>query len=241
MKRFVFFLTSSFLSLPVFSSEAPDTANVKAKVTAVAEAEPEKAKIAPRDIMKRVHFPAASNQFGFKAFQNFVASEEEARNPNKLFSPISLTFAYQLLQMGAQGETLLAMTDAFSWLSFQDTEAKASMLDRGAKLLLSRLTDEQTEGVELQFANSVWNDSKDSSFHPAYLKKVSSLRASAAALNFSEPSAASTINSWVSDNTKGKITEIVDSGTLRSQDFMLINTTYFKGKWLVPFKGGTED
>ncbi len=44
------------------------------------------------------------------------------------------------------------------------------------------------------------------------------------------------VNSWVSNATRGKITEIVDEETLQDLVLLLINALYFKGGWEAPFQ-----
>jgi serpin B len=54
-------------------------------------------------------------------------------------------------------------------------------------------------------------------------------------LDFSRPDAAPTINRWVSDNTRGKIPEIVQAPIDPQSILFLINAVYFNGKWTKPF------
>ncbi|MDP4228561.1 MAG: serpin family protein, partial [Bacteroidota bacterium] len=56
-------------------------------------------------------------------------------------------------------------------------------------------------------------------------------------LDFSSPSALTTINGWVADKTKGKIKTIIDQ--ISDETVMyLINAVYFKGSWLRKFDAG---
>lgn len=54
-------------------------------------------------------------------------------------------------------------------------------------------------------------------------------------LDFNDPGAAKTINSWVEQNTQGKIKEIVDDPIGRELVMFLINAIYFKGMWTYQF------
>lgn len=47
------------------------------------------------------------------------------------------------------------------------------------------------------------------------------------------------LNSWVSEKTFGKIDEILSEPPTPQTILMLINTVYFKGKWVEPFNKGT--
>ncbi len=55
-------------------------------------------------------------------------------------------------------------------------------------------------------------------------------------LNFADPSALETINSWVKKNTEGKIEKILDDGISPDKVLFLINAIYFKGRWQLEFK-----
>jgi serine protease inhibitor len=59
--------------------------------------------------------------------------------------------------------------------------------------------------------------------------------AHAASLDFASPTAAPTINQWVSDQTNGKITEIVPNQIPPDVVAYLINAIYFKGNWTTQF------
>src|SRR5213076_339901 len=54
-------------------------------------------------------------------------------------------------------------------------------------------------------------------------------------LDFRSPTAAPTINAWVSDRTRGKITSIVDDPLPPDDIMYLINAIYFKGSWTQQF------
>jgi serine protease inhibitor len=56
------------------------------------------------------------------------------------------------------------------------------------------------------------------------------------ALNFADPRAVDVINTWVSDNTQGKIRRIADGMTDSPNiRLFLADAIYFKGKWSSPF------
>jgi serpin B len=59
--------------------------------------------------------------------------------------------------------------------------------------------------------------------------------AEVAALDFTSPDAAPTINAWVNEKTKGRIPEIVDDPIADDLVMFLINAIYFKGNWTKQF------
>jgi serpin B len=54
-------------------------------------------------------------------------------------------------------------------------------------------------------------------------------------LNFDDPGAADTINAWVNEKTRGKISGIVDKPIDPALVMFLINAVYFKGDWTYRF------
>ena len=47
---------------------------------------------------------------------------------------------------------------------------------------------------------------------------------------------AAVVNSWVEEQTRGKIKSIVTEDVVQRIALVLVNAIYFKGKWLEPFK-----
>jgi serpin B len=85
--------------------------------------------------------------------------------------------------------------------------------------------------------NAVWLD-KYLNIEPEYKTSVSEKYFSDfKQTDFSNPaSAISAINQWVSDNTNGRITEIVNDANVTSETRLLLaNSVYFKGEWLEKF------
>ena len=88
--------------------------------------------------------------------------------------------------------------------------------------------------VQLSIANSLWVKN-DLTFNPDFIQRNKQYYgAEVAALNFEDPGAPSTINSWVNEKTKGKIDKIIDK--IDAEDVLfLINAIYFKGTWAIEF------
>ena len=58
----------------------------------------------------------------------------------------------------------------------------------------------------------------------------------------SPDTSAQRINAWVSEQTRGRIRDIVRAELLRAGRAVLVNAIYFKGKWVTPFApGATRD
>jgi serine protease inhibitor len=89
--------------------------------------------------------------------------------------------------------------------------------------------------ITLSVANSLWVDSRRATLRPEYVKQTRAwYDAEMANLEFSNPSAATRINSWASKETRGMIPKLVDR--LDPADIvLLLNAVYFKGQWAQQF------
>lgn len=168
----------------------------------------------------------ATTEFGLALFRSVNA--RTARDANLALSPISASLALGMLLNGAEGETL---TQVRSTLGFGDRQV--GQVNAAYKALIPLLSS-LDPSVKMTFANTVWFDtgSPPSAAFSQTVTDVFSGRVSA--LSFAAPSTVSTINGWVSDATNAKITQIVDG--FRSDDVaLLVNATYFKGRWRSQF------
>jgi serine protease inhibitor len=175
---------------------------------------------------------AGNERFGFKLFAE-VTKQDAGKNV--FISPASVGLALAMTYNGAEGETKQAMSRAL--------EAGGMSLDElnHAYAQLKAALDSPDPKVQLSIANSLWAK-KSITFKPDFIQRDKQFYgAEVTALDFNDPAAAVTINSWVSDKTKGKIDKIVDQIDAQSILF-LINAIYFKGKWSVEFdKAKTKD
>jgi serine protease inhibitor len=169
---------------------------------------------------------AASNAFGFDLFQQLRRQEA---NKNVFFSPLSVTLALAMTYNGAAGETKNAMARSLKIEGMSHAELNHASAD-----LLKALKDSDPK-IELAIANSLWarggvrfNENFLASNRTFYGAEISTL-------DFGSPQATPTINRWVSANTKGKISQIIDN--IDPQEVMfLINAVYFKGQWQKRFE-----
>jgi serine protease inhibitor len=169
---------------------------------------------------------AASNAFGFDLFQQL---RRQDANKSVFFSPLSVTVALAMTYNGAAGETKNAMARALKIEGMSRGE-----LNHASHDMLKDLKGSDPK-IELAIANSLWARS-GVRFNESFLADNRAFySAEISTLDFSSPQAAATINRWVSDNTKGKISKIID--TIDPQKVMfLINAVYFKGQWQKRFE-----
>ncbi|HKM07329.1 MAG TPA: serpin family protein [Sphaerochaeta sp.] len=167
-------------------------------------------------------FTQSVQQFSDQLF--FVESYAEK---NVMLSPLSVLLALGMTTNGADGETLSSMLHVLT--SKKGTLQQFNEANEHYLNSIRKLSD-----VELSIANSLWLN-KEMSFDKAFLSKTKDVyHASAKSLDFSARRALTSINSWVSDATRGTIKTILDS--LNPEALMyLINAVYFKGDWKIPF------
>ncbi len=185
---------------------------------------------------------SGNDAFAFDMYQAVRASDG-----NLFYSPYSISLALAMAYAGARGETASQMTGTLHFTLPSDRFHSAfNALDLD---LAQR--PEQASGVsekqrfELSIVNSMWGQ-RDWPFLPAFLDTL--------ALNYGagmrlvdyqtapEP-ARKAINDWVSDETKGKIEDLIPQGVIdRLTRLVLVNAIYFKAAWEYPFEESlTED
>ena len=167
----------------------------------------------------------ANTKFGFKLFQEVLKQD---RNKNVFVSPTSIAIALSMTYNGASGETQQAMANALELqgMSLQDINQ--------ANNTLKTSLENADPAVQMSIANSLWAR-QGISFKPEFIQKNQQFYgAKVTELDFANPDSSNIINSWVKDNTRGKIDKIVDK--IQSDDVLfLINAIYFKGNWTKKF------
>ncbi|HEY3298024.1 MAG TPA: serpin family protein [Armatimonadota bacterium] len=171
---------------------------------------------------------AGNNSFGINLFHKIADGKVDQ---NVFISPFSISSALAMTCNGAAGTTEAAMRDTLG--------LKGMTVDQinSGNLALARSFKRASSKIELNSANSLWaregypiRREFVGRAEKYYDAKVSGLKG-----------APGTINSWVKQHTKGKITKIVDKVDPLSVLF-LVNATYFKGDWARKFeKARTTD
>ena len=159
-----------------------------------------------------------ANEFGFNVFHSLY---EE--NP-MLISPLSLSLALSMTACGADGDTEKQMTSTLGFTGYTSEEV-AGYYKKMVEALKG--IDKKTT---FEVANSIWV-SKYLNVKEEFVSAVKDNFASEErTVDFTDPMVVSQINKWCSDNTHGKITEIVKS--IPPETVMaLVNALYFNGKW----------
>jgi serpin B len=173
---------------------------------------------------------AADNAFGFNLFSKVLADEPD-KNANMMISPASISLALSMVYEGAAGTTQQEMGEVL-----QIGNISPDSLNQESQSLIQSLSNRND--VNLSIADSLWlNSAQGFQFEPDYQNDMATYyNASAQTLDFSEePASANAINGWVSDNTNGKISDIVSPSELPNYQAALVDAVYFKGKWAQPF------
>jgi len=169
----------------------------------------------------------SDNAFGLKLFREIHAQEDAGKN--LFISPLSVAMALGMTYNGAAGATQEAMQETLELEGLSLEEVNQSY-----RSLIDLLADLDPT-VEWLLANSIWYR-EGFPVLPEFLEvNQEYFDAEVAALDFASPDAAPTINNWVSQNTNGRIEEIVDDPIAWDIVMFLINAIYFKGDWTLQF------
>ncbi len=189
----------------------------------------------------------ANSRFAFKLFRQVVAKTPDA---NVLISPMSLSLDFALLQNGADAK---AREEILSTLEFgslspekinqQSLALRQALVYEPPPKAPSRLHAKQ--GIEpppiccplpperLILAGSLWTQ-PSVGFRRDFLATNKKFYAfQTASVPNKGPAAAKAVNAWVAQQTGGILTSALDSW--RNDDFLVVDTTWFKGAWAEPF------
>ena len=157
-----------------------------------------------------------------------------ANGGNVFFSPFSISSALAMTYAGAAGSTATQLAAALHF------GADPGAVAQGFGALGCELTADGAgpDGGQLDIANAVFGQ-KGATFEPPFLSLLSSdLGAPLQTVDFAgAPDAArQAINGWVSENTRGKIPQLLAPGSVdSSMRLALANALYFTGSWAAPF------
>ena len=171
------------------------------------------------------HLIEANTKFGFKLFSEILKQNE---SKNIFISPTSVALALNLLYNGASGQTQQEMATVLELKGINRSDINAAN-----QTLLATLENLAPE-IVLSIANSVWIR-QNFPFNQQFRQQVKQFyQATATELDFNSPKAAEIINQWVRENTRGQISQIIDS-VAPADVLFLINAIYFKGNWSEKF------
>ncbi len=167
----------------------------------------------------------AMNDFSCELYKMIANDTHE----NLFFSPYSIFTALSMTYEGARGDTAEQMKTV---LGFEQNDS-ISLCSFGRIYNLLNIDSEYT----LNTANALWTK-EGYPFLNSYLNFIDNYyMGKATDIDFSNPaSAADIINTWVEENTGGKITDMLSEADVNPATVLILsNAIYFKGLWMSQF------
>ena len=184
-----------------------------------------------------VELVEGNSAFAFELYQ-LLAEEQAGRN--LFYSPYSISLALAMTYAGARGETEEQMADALRFaLPQNELHPALNALDQELAQRGEGAEGKDGEGFRLNIANAIWGQ-KDYTFRDAFLDVLAeNYGAGLRVLDFAAaPEEARTmINDWVSDETEGKIENLIPRQALGPLTrLVLTNAIYFNAAWANTFE-----
>ena len=202
-----------------------------------------------------------SNELGWEIFSCLSGS---SAHHNLIFSPVSLSTSLAIMYYGALGNSSRQIRCEISSLlqspsspsQCSDNSHKGNMsadvMDDNStaakylqecycppgpdfRALLTSLRVYNTTNATVDIANGVWHHGH---LHSLFKRNVKNyFRPELMTLNPKKPTiAASEINQWVNNITRGKISNVINAGNIQESDkVFLFNVLYFRSLWDTPF------
>lgn len=190
------------------------------------------------------------DNIGFDYFDsnliNYV-NNSSFKEDNYCLSPLSIRLALSLLAEGAGGETqeeLFNVLGVYSVNELRDLSMKMNrmameMSTDGERMLelfetYPDMFDGEPSASILKINNSIWkNINQPGSILDSYKINIMEYY-NGTSQNIEAVSMKDNINTWVNDNTYGRIPEIVDD-SVKDSNIVLVNTLYLKDSWFNEF------
>lgn len=186
----------------------------------------------PSDLDKLV---AGNTDFAFDMYQAIREGDD-----NLIYSPYSISLALAMTYAGARSETEQQMAHTMDFTLGQDRLPPAfNALDLELAKRGEGAKGSDEKGFRLNIANSIWGQT-GYTFLAQFLDTLAeNYGAGLRLLDFAaqpEPSRV-TINDWVSNETEGKIQDLLPQGSISSLTrLVLTNAIYFNAAWAFPFE-----
>ncbi|MFC1943896.1 serpin family protein [Chloroflexota bacterium] len=177
---------------------------------------------------------SGNTAFAFDLYQSLRSDEG-----NLFYSPYSISLALAMTYAGARGETErqmaetlhFALSQGFLHPTFNDLDLEMVNRGEGAR-------GKDGDGFRLNIVNAIWGQ-KDYAFLSEFLDVLAqNYGAGLRLLDFVNETEKSriTINDWVSDQTEGRIEDLIPQGVIDAMTrLVLTNAIYFNAAWLNPF------
>jgi serpin B len=175
-----------------------------------------------------------NSAFAFELYQALKGEEG-----NLFCSPYSISLALAMTYAGARGETAQQMADTLQFLLDQERLHPAfNWLDAELASRGEGAAGNDGEGFRLNIVNAIWGQ-KDYEFLADFLDVLAgNYSAGLRILDFITETEKSrlTINDWVSDQTEGRIKDLIPQGEIDEWTVLVLtNAVYFNAAWEYPF------
>ena len=175
-----------------------------------------------------------NSAFAFDLYQALKGEEG-----NLFYSPHSISLALAMTYAGARGETEQQMADTLNFILSQELLHPAfNSLDLELASRGEGAGGKDGEGFRLNIVNAIWGQ-QDYEFLSEFLDLLAeNYGAGLRVLDFINSAEESrvTINDWVSDQTEGRIEDLIPQGLINAMTrLVLTNAIYFNAAWDYPF------
>lgn len=169
---------------------------------------------------------SANSGFAFNLLKQLVT---EQPGSNIFISPYSASTVLQMVSTGAAGTTRTEMQQVLGTIDLPPAALYEANKEIGG------IINTRNTNFVLTTANAVWYR-KGTPIEPAFIEgNEEFFGAEVEGLNFGEPASADIINAWASEETQGKIDQIVSWPMDPALRLFLANAVYFHGNWEYQF------
>lgn len=168
-----------------------------------------------------------NNQFSIDLYKQ-LRSEKD----NLFFSPYSISSAFAMTAVGARGQTAKEMEAVFHF----SPEMFSGFRQLNKQLITT--AEPRTGSPTLQIANAIWPQKGLQLLSPFKNVLQKDFGSSIESVDFihNTDGAINIINKWVSENTKGKIPNLLNSGNVTSETKLILTSAiYMKAAWMNVF------
>ncbi|CAI2352569.1 unnamed protein product [Caenorhabditis sp. 36 PRJEB53466] len=169
-------------------------------------------------------------QFGLKLLGDLSATQLVPC----VFSPVSILLSLALVHLGAKGHTKNEIRDGIV-----NGSTDAEFVEHFS--FMNKLVNNSVNDVETLIANRLFV-APEQAIRKAFIDDLNEhYNAASAQIDFKDQqNAAKLINAYISESTKGKITEMIKADTLKDVDAILVNAVFFQGDWRRRFEAPAE-
>jgi serpin B len=227
MKKILVIVLAVVLLLPLMAS-------VQSAAGEVLESDKERVTSPDVSTSEQASLVEGNSAFAFELYQAL-----KGKDGNLFYSPYSISLALAMTYAGARGETAQQMADTLQFLLEQERLHPAfNWLDAELASRGEGAQGKDGEGFRLNIVNAIWGQ-KDYGFLSDFLDVLAeNYGAGLRILDFITKAEKSrlTINKWVSDQTEGRITDLIPQGVISKWTrLVLTNAVYFNAAWAYPF------